>query len=80
MDEFLVGQVSVLRKLINDYRQKVVGLTALIQRIEGINGVLGSETWSDAVFPIVLSLEQLNAAAREARRGVSTAEPAARPP
>jgi hypothetical protein len=37
-------------------------------------GVLGSETWSDAVFPIVLSLKQVNAAALEARRGLTAAE------
>ncbi|MGJ7609244.1 hypothetical protein ACSFA7_33265 [Variovorax sp. LT1R20] len=76
MDDFLVRQISVLRKLINDYRQKEVGLNTLIQRIEGINSALGNEAWSDSVFPIVLSLEQVNAAIVEARRGLTAAESA----
>ncbi|KQW56488.1 hypothetical protein [Variovorax sp. Root411] len=77
MDEFLARQFSVLQKLINDYRQKAVSLNALIQRIEGVTGVLGNHTWSDAVFPIVLSLEQVNAATLEARRELTAVEAAA---
>lgn len=74
MNDFFVRQVAILRNLIEDYQQNAISLNALIQRIEGINGMLGSETWSDAVFPIVLSLEQVNAAALEARRGLTAAE------
>lgn len=77
MNDFFVRQVAILRNLIEDYHQNAINLNVLIQRIEGINGVLGNETWSDAVFPIVLSLEQVNAAALEARRGLTAAETAA---
>jgi hypothetical protein len=68
MDELFARQAAVLRRLVSDYREGVLGLNALIQRIEGIGDVLGIETWKDAVFPIVLSMEQVNAAALDAKR------------
>lgn len=68
MDELFARQAAVLRRLVSDYRQGVLGLNALIQRIEGIGDVLGIEAWKDAVFPIVLSMEQVNAAALDAKR------------
>ncbi|NVM86785.1 hypothetical protein FHT32_000408 [Variovorax sp. SG517] len=74
MDEFLKRQITVLRKLIEDYRQKSLALNALIQRIEGVNTVVANERWSNAIFPIVLSLEQVNAIVLEEKRELSVAE------
>lgn len=77
MDEFLARQVAILRRLIGDYRQGHVSLNALIQRIEGLNNVIGVEAWRDGVFPIVLEMEQVNAAALDAKRGLTETESSA---
>lgn len=74
MDELFARQVSVLRRLVSDYREGALGLNALIQRIEGIGDVLGVEAWKDAVFPIVLSMEQVNAVALDAKRCLTEVE------
>ena len=74
MDELFARQVSVLRRLVSDYREGALGLNALIQRIEGIGDVLGVEAWKDAVFPIVLSMEQVNAVALDAKRWLTEVE------
>ena len=76
MDELFARQVVVLRRLASDYREGVLGLNALIQRIEGIGDVLGVEAWKDAVFPIVLSMEQENAVALDAKRALTEADKA----
>lgn len=76
MDELFARQVVVLRRLVSDYREGVLGLNALIQRIEGIGDVLGVEAWKDAVFPIVLSMEQVNAVALDAKRALTEADKA----
>ena len=76
MDELFARQVVVLRRLISDYREGVLGLNALIQRIEGIGDVLGVVAWKDAVFPIVLSMEQVNAVALDAKTGLKEADKA----
>jgi hypothetical protein len=74
MDELFARQVVVLRRLVSDYREGVLGLNALIQRIEAIGDVLGVEAWKDAVFPIVLSMEQVNAVALDAKRALTKAD------
>jgi hypothetical protein len=76
MDELFARQMVVLRRLVSDYREGVLGLNALIQRIEGIGDVLGVEAWKDAVFPIVLSMEQVNAFALDAKRALTEADKA----
>ena len=76
MDELFARQVVVLRRLVSDYREGVLGLNALIQRIEGIGDVLGVEAWKDAVFPIMLSMEQVNAVALDAKRALTEADKA----
>lgn len=74
MDELFVRQAAVLRRFVSDYREGALGLNALIQRIEGIGDVLGIDTWKDAAFPIVLSMEQVNALALDAKRGLTVAD------
>ena len=76
MDELFARQMVVLRRLVSDYREGALGLNALIQRIEGIGDVLGVEAWKDAVFPIVLSMEQVNAVALDAKRALTEADKA----
>ena len=66
--------LTVLHRQVNDYRNGRLGLNTLIQRIEGIGAVLGFESWKDAIFPIVLSMEQVNAAALDEKRGLTEAE------
>ena len=74
MDELFVRQAAVLRQLISDYREGRLGLNALIQRVEGISDVLSVEAWKDAVFPLVLSMEQVNASAIDTKRDLTEAE------
>lgn len=76
MDELFVRQAAVLRRFVNDYREGVLGLNALIQRIEGIGDLLGIDAWKDAAFHIVLSMEQVNAAALDAKRDLTVADKA----
>lgn len=74
MNELFARQVIVLRRSVSDYREGVLDLNALIRRIEGIGDVLDIETWTDAVFPIVLSMEQVNAAALDAKMVLTEAD------
>lgn len=76
MNELLVRQAAILRRFISDYREGALGLHSLIQRIEGIGAVLGIEAWKDATFPIVLSMEQVNAIALDSQRGLTVADKA----
>lgn len=71
MDERFARQATVLRRLVSDYREGALGLNALIQRVEGIDAVLGVEAWTNATFPIVLSMEQVNAATLDAKSNLS---------
>lgn len=71
MDELFTRQIAVLRQFVSNYREGTLGLNALIQRIVGISEVLGVEAWKDATFPIVLSMEQVNAVAIDAKRGLT---------
>ncbi len=72
MDELFARQAAVLRRLVNCEGR--LGLNALIQRIEGIGDILGIEAWKDAVFLLVLSMEQVNATAIDAKRDLTEAE------
>ena len=74
MDELFARQVVVLRRLVSEYREGMLGLNALIQCIEGIGEVLGVEAWKDAVYPIVLSMEQVNAFALDTKTGLTEAD------
>ena len=76
MDELFARQAAVLRRLVSDYREGLLDLDALIQRVEGIGAVLGIEAWRGAVFPLVLSMEQVNAATIDAKRELTGAEKA----
>lgn len=77
MDELFARQMGVLRRLVSDYRAGNLSLNTLIQRVEGVGEVLGVQAWKDAVFPIVLLMEQVNAVALDAKRGLTEANKAA---
>jgi hypothetical protein len=76
MDEFFGRQLVVFRRLLSDYRAGALGLNALIQRIEGVGNVLGVEAWTDVTFPIVLSMEQINASVIDAKTELTEADKA----
>ncbi|MBU0916518.1 MAG: hypothetical protein KKD97_09200 [Gammaproteobacteria bacterium] len=77
MNELFARQAVVLRRLVNDYREGALGLNALVQRIEGIGDVIGIDAWKEAVFPTVLSMEQVNATALDAKRVLTEEDKAA---
>lgn len=74
MNEFFIRQVAVLRRIISDYRNETLSLNGLIQRIEGIGGVLDIDAWNEASCSIVMSMEQVNAVALYAKRGLTNAD------
>ena len=76
MNELFARQAAVLRRCVSDYREGALALNTLIQRIEGIIDVLGIDTLKNAAFPIILSMEQVNAAALNAKTGLTVAEKA----
>lgn len=61
MSEYLQRQVSILCKAINDYRDGLFQLNTLVLRIEEISDVIDIQEWKDALFPIILKIEQVNA-------------------
>lgn len=61
MNEFLARQFAILYSSVSDYREGVLSLNSLIQRIEGISYVLDIKSWSDRVFPIVSVMKEINA-------------------
>ena len=67
-------QLSLLRRSLNDYGRGNMQLNSLVQRIEGIGAAIDLEAWRDRVFPILLDIEQVNAATIESRRQLSAAE------
>lgn len=76
MDELFLRQAAILRRFVDNYREGALDLNALIQRIEGIGDVLGVDAWKEAVFPIVLSMEQVNATTLHMKNGLTSADKA----
>ena len=74
MNDFYDRQIALLRRLISDYRAGALNLNSLIQRIEAITAALGSAKWKDDVFPLILSMEQINAVAIESKRHLTASE------
>ena len=74
MNEIFIRQAEALRRLISDYREEKLSLNTLIQRIEGIFEVLDNQAWKDAIFPIVLSMEQVNAFALHEKKHLTEAD------
>jgi hypothetical protein len=74
MNEYLERQKSILRQLIGEYRAGRLTLDTLVQRIEGVSQAIGIERWKKEVFPIVLVLEQVNAASLGRKTGLTDAD------
>jgi hypothetical protein len=68
MQEFFSRQTELLRAVIGIYRQGHISLNTLIQRIEAIGNMIATDAWKNAVFPIILSIEQVNAPLVEAKK------------
>jgi len=63
MRGFLARQVAVLTQAINNYREGLLGLNSLIQRMESVLDVIDCDVWEDEFFPLILALEEINAVA-----------------
>lgn len=61
MNELIDRQFLVMRQAIDGYRASHMHLNSLIQRIQGVGEVIGSDQWRDAIFPFILEMEQINA-------------------
>ncbi|AVB14661.1 MULTISPECIES: hypothetical protein [Pseudomonas syringae group] len=74
MNEFLDRQVSVLHRLVSDYRDGVLNLNSLIQGVEGVRAIIDSEEWAEAVFPLISLMEEINGVALDAGRHLTVDE------
>ena len=74
MKDFFDRQIKNLRQTIDDYRAGRLTLNTLIQRIQGIGDVLEDDEWKQAVFPIIWSMEQINAFALEEKQDLTEKE------
>jgi hypothetical protein len=74
MHQFIHRQITHLEKFIHDFREGSLSLNSLIQRVEGISIALANKAWSDAIFPIVVDMEQINAATLASCRDVNEHE------
>lgn len=73
MNDLFNRQAVVMHRLIADYRSAKLDLHTLIQRLEGITEVINLDVWREAVFPIVLEMEQVNVVAVDKQKHLSEA-------
>ena len=74
MSDFLDRQLTVMLKAVTDFRAGRLQLNDLVQHIEGVSDVIQVDAWKDRIYPVVLVLEQINAMAINARRGLTADE------
>lgn len=74
MDDYFDRQVSEMHRLMNDYKNGRVNLNAFIQRIEAISSAIDLDSWEEAIFPIVLAMEQVNASVINEKRVPTAAD------
>lgn len=74
MDEYLKRQISILCRSLEEYREGLLHLNTLILRIEEISDAIGDQPWKDAVYPIILELEQVNAAVMNTKSNLNTTD------
>jgi hypothetical protein len=74
MNDFLDRQLTVMLKAVADFRAGRIQLNDLVQHIEGVSDVIQMDAWNDRIYPVVLALEQINAMAIDARRGLTVDE------
>lgn len=74
MDDYFDRQVSEMHRLMDDYKNGRVNLNAFIQRIEAISSAIDLDSWEEAISPIVLEMEQVNASVINEKRDLTAAD------
>ncbi len=74
MSEMFGRQAALLRQLIHDYRIGGISLDTLVQQIEAVSDVIGTDVLVNAISQIAWSMEQINAALIEERRSLTPEE------
>lgn len=74
MDDYLDRQVSEMHRLMDDYKNGRVNLNAFIQRIEAISSAIDLDSWGEAISPIVLEMEQVNASVINEKRNLTATD------
>ncbi|MBS4096804.1 MAG: hypothetical protein KGZ83_08230 [Sulfuricella sp.] len=72
MDEYLTRQALLMLRQIGEYRANAFTLNSLIQRLEGLLDAVDRELWRDAIFPLIFSLEQINASVLDEQRQLTS--------
>ncbi len=65
MNDYVERQLLLIGQFIGEYRRGDLNLNTLIQRIEALSCVIDNEHFKNAVFPIVLKIEEINAVTLE---------------
>ncbi len=52
--------MSLIQQSTVDYRNGILSLNGLVNRVEAIGNVIGGEIWDKQIFEIVLDLERVN--------------------
>ncbi|WP_233237931.1 hypothetical protein [Bordetella sp. LUAb4] len=69
VNELFVRQSANFLSLIERYQAGKVGLNSLVQKVEDLRLIVDDRSgWGDAVFQVVINLEQINAVAAIVRR------------
>lgn len=74
MNDKVERQLAILSELIDTYRAGHLPLNTLVQRIEATANFIDISWWKDELFPILLLLEQINAAALDNRSALSESD------
>lgn len=74
MDDYFNRQVSEMHRLMDDYKNGRANLNAFIQRIEAISSAIDVDSWEEAISPIVLEMEQVNASVINEKRALTAAD------
>jgi len=74
MEQRSIRQFKILLAAVADYRSGTLELDGLIRRTEAISAALEWPAWSEAIYPIVLALEQINASILVSKAKLSDAD------
>ena len=74
MDSYVERQLSLIEEAIRSYELGVLNLNSLIQRVEALNAAIGSESLRDPLWPIISSMEEINAISLDERRAMTKEE------
>lgn len=55
-------QLSIIESCLNEYKKGKIALNSLVETLEAVTGILEDDEWEEKVFPIIVCLEQMNAA------------------